>query len=172
MVSGPEVKKVMTKSSRLRVKASRPPATRPGVMCGIRMSRKMRHSPAPRSLAASSSSRLNEARRARMTMATKLNENEMCEMMIAPRFSGQGRDVGQGMTWVKKTSMATPMQISGTTIGRASAPSSAGFPGKRKRQRMMAVIEPRIRLTRVETAAMVRELPKATIRSVSWKTWM
>ena len=65
------------------------------------MSQKIRHSPAPRSRAASSSSRLNEARRPRMTMATKLNEKEMCEMMIAPRFSGQaqrgrpGQDLGE-----------------------------------------------------------------------------
>ena len=94
-------------------------------------------------------------------MATKLNEKEMCEMMIAPRFSGQGSEVGQGMTWVKNTSMATPMQISGTTIGRASAPSNAGLSGKRNRQSSSAVIAPSTRLTRVETAAMVSELPNA-----------
>ena len=59
-----------------------------------------------------------------------------------------GRDVGQGITWVKKTSMATPMQISGTTIGRARAPSSAGLNGKRKRQSSSAVIAPRMTLIR------------------------
>ncbi len=104
-------------------------------------------------------------------MATKLNENEICEMMMAPRLNGQGSSVGQGMTWVKKTSMATPMQISGTTIGRARPPSRAGFRGKRKRHRTMAVRAPSMTLITVDTAAMVRELPKAVRRSVSWKTW-
>ena len=70
---------------------------------------------------------------------------------------------------MKNTSMATPMQISGTTIGRPSAPSSAALTGKRKRQSSRAVMAPRITLTRVETAAMVRELPKAVMRSVSAK---
>ena len=37
-------------------------------------------------------------------------------MMIAPRLNGQGRPFGQGMMRVKNTSMATPMQISGTTM--------------------------------------------------------
>ena len=63
-------------------------------------------------------------------MATKLNEKEMWEMMMAPRFSGQGRSSGQGRTWVKKTSMATPMQISGTTMGSATPPSNSGLAGK------------------------------------------
>ncbi len=103
-------------------------------------------------------------------MATKLNEKEMWEMMMAPRLNGQASSVGQRTTWAKKTSMATPMQISGTTMGRARAPSSTGFIGKRKRHRVSAVSAPRTTLTRVETAAMVRELPKAARRSASWNT--
>ena len=136
-------------------------------MWGTMTSQKIRHSPAPRSLAASSNSRLNEASRPRMTMATKLNEKEMWEMMMAPRFRGQIRSVGQGRISVKNTSMATPMQISGTTIGRLSAPSSAGLAGNRNLQSSSAVKAPSATLTRVETRAMVRELPKAVIRSLS-----
>ena len=57
----------------------------------------VRHSDAPRSLAASSSSRLNEASRARTITATNGKLNEMCAMMIAPRLSGHGRSSGHGM---------------------------------------------------------------------------
>ena len=37
-------------------------------------------------------------------------------MMIEPRLNGQMRSLGQGRTRVKNSSMATPMQISGTTM--------------------------------------------------------
>jgi hypothetical protein len=59
--------------------------------------------------------------------------------------------------------MATPMQISGTTIGRARAPSSTVLPGKRNRHSTRATIAPRITLSTVHRAAMVRELAKASI---------
>src|SRR5690606_24780392 len=57
-VSGPEVKKVMTKSSSDRVNASSAPATTPGRMYGRITLRNVCHSLAPRSRDASSSSRL------------------------------------------------------------------------------------------------------------------
>jgi hypothetical protein len=41
---------------------------------------------------------------------------------MAPRLSGQGRSVGQPIR-AKNTIMATPMQISGITMGSATAPS-------------------------------------------------
>ena len=59
-------------------------------------------------------------------------------MMMEPRLSGQMRLFGQGMTRVKNSSMATPMQISGTTMrqrdgaldrrlaGEAEAPQQHG----------------------------------------------
>jgi len=43
-------------------------------------------------------------------------------MVMAERLNGQIMPVGQSMR-AKKTSMATPMQISGITIGRAMNPS-------------------------------------------------
>ncbi len=96
-------------------------------MCGTSTSMNVRHSPAPKSLAASSSSRLKLARRARTTVATNGNANETCAMVMAPRLSGQGSPVGHGITLAKNTNIATPMQISGTTIGSAIAPSNGGF---------------------------------------------
>ena len=92
-------------------------------------------------------------------------------MMMAPRLSGQGRPVGQGMTLAKNTNIATPMQISGTTIGRAMAPSSTVLPLNLNRQSTSAAMAPRITLIRVEMAAMVRELPKAAIRLSFWSTF-
>ena len=67
-------------------------------------------------------------------------------MVMAPRFSGHGRPIGHGMTRAKNTSIATPMQISGTTIGSAIAPSTAVLPGKRKRHSITAASAPRITL--------------------------
>ncbi len=91
-------------------------------MYGISTSRKVCHSLAPRSLAASSSSRLKPASRARTTTATKGKLNEICAMVIWDRLSGQGMPEGQPMR-AKNASMATPMQISGMTMGSAEAPS-------------------------------------------------
>ena len=54
-------------------------------------------------------------------MATKGKEKATWAMM-APRLTGQGRLAGQPIR-EKKASMATPMQISGITIGSAMAPS-------------------------------------------------
>ena len=85
-------------------------------------------------------------------------------MMIAPRFSGQISPCGQGSTLAKNTSMPTPMQISGTTIGRARAPSTTVLPGNRNRHSASATSAPSTTLSRVETAAMVRLLAKASIR--------
>ena len=91
----------------------------------------------------------------------------MWAMVMAPRSNGQGRSSGQGRIWVKKTSMATPMQISGATIGKAKPPSNVVLPGKRNRHSATAPSAPRATLTRVQTSAMVSELAKACRRSVS-----
>src|SRR5688572_26225955 len=162
-VSGPAVKKVMTKSSSDKVKARSAPAIRPGCMCGTSTSQNVRHSLAPRSLAASSSSRLNEERRARTTVATNGNAKEVWAMIMAPRLSGQGSPIGQGTTRAKNTSMATPMQISGTTIGSAIEPSTTVLPGKRKRHSITAASAPRTTEKIVQKKAMVSELTKAWI---------
>ena len=71
-------------------------------------------------------------------------------MVMAPRFNGQPMPVGHGRTRAKKTSIATPMQISGTTMGSAMTPSSAVLPGKRKRQSNTADIAPRMTETMVQ----------------------
>ena len=88
-------------------------------------------------------------------------------MMITPRLSGQARSVGQGSTAEKNTRKATPRQISGTTIGNASNPSTPALPGKRKRHNNSATNVPSTRLISVEINAMVSELPNAINSSVS-----
>ena len=161
---GPLVKKVMTKSSRLIVKASSAPAISPGFIWGSRTSRNACHSVAPKSLAASSSSRLKLASRARTTIVTKGKQKVIWAMVIALRLSGQGRVVGH-LIQVKKTSIATPMQISGTTMGSAIVPSSAGLNGKRNRHNSTAASDPKIKLKMVASSAIVSELPSASINS-------
>ena len=84
-------------------------------------------------------------------------------MVIAPKLKGHGRPEGQPIR-EKKASMATPIQISGITIGKDMAPSYPAFPGKRKRQSRMAVIVPSTTLIRVLRKAIVRELANASIR--------
>ena len=85
-------------------------------------------------------------------------------MMIGESFSGQPQDVGQP-TCVKKAIMATPMQISGITMGSAIAPSYPALKGKRKRQRRTATMAPRTVAKIVLKKAMVMEFPKASSRS-------
>ena len=68
---GPETKKVMTKSSMDSVKARRAPPRIPGMIKGKVIRRKVCHSLAPRSLAASSKVMSKSARRALTTTATK-----------------------------------------------------------------------------------------------------
>ncbi len=131
MVSGPEVKNVITKSSSDKVKASSPPAISAGLICGNSTSRKACQSLAPRSRAASSCSLLKLVSRAPTTSATNGKQNETWAMMIEPRLNGQMRSFGQGMTCVKNSSMDTPMQISGTTSGSVNAPSTTVRPMKR-----------------------------------------
>ena len=152
----------MTKSSSERVNASSAPATSPGRMCGTRTSLNTCHSDAPRSRAASSSSRLKLASRARTTTATKGKLNEMWAMVIAPRLSGHGRPAGQPIR-AKKASIATPMQISGMTMGSAIAPSCAPLNGKRNRHSATAARAPSTVLSTVLTKAMVSELVNASI---------
>ncbi len=55
-------------------------------------------------------------------MATKGKEKATWLKVICDRFSGQGRFDGQPMR-AKKARSATPRQISGITIGSATAPS-------------------------------------------------
>jgi len=55
-------------------------------------------------------------------MAANGKLNEMCAMVITLKLSGQGRRVGQP-TRAKNASIATPMQISGITMGNAITPS-------------------------------------------------
>jgi hypothetical protein len=88
-VSGPEVKKVMTKSSSDSVKASSAPAMRPGFMNGTMTFQKVCHSLAPRSREASSSSRLKPVMRERTTTATNGNANATWATVMADRVSGQ-----------------------------------------------------------------------------------
>ena len=61
----------------------------------------------------------------------------------------------------KKPSMATPMQISGTTIGIVTMPSNSPCPGKRARHSASAAIAPSTTLMIVDRAAIVSELAKA-----------
>ena len=74
-------------------------------------------------------------------------------MVRAPRLSGQGMPVGHGKTRAKNTSIATPMQISGTTIGNAMPPSSAVFPGNRNRHSNTADNAPRVKAHMICEAA-------------------
>ena len=163
IVSGPLVKKVMTKSSRLSVKASKAPATKDGFICGSRTSRNACHSVAPRSLAASSSSLLKLANRARTTIATKGKQKVIWAIVIAERFSGQAKSVGQS-SLAKKIKNATPKQISGTIIGNDIVPSTSPLNGKRKRQSMTAAKAPITKLMMVAKNAMVSELTIASTR--------
>ena len=163
IVSGPLVKKVMTKSSRLSVNAKSAPATSAGRMCGSRTSRNACHSVAPRSFAASSSSLLKLAKRARTTMATNGKQNVICAIVIAERLSGHGKSVGQS-TFAKKIRNATPKQISGTIIGKDMVPSTSPLNGNRNRQSATAASAPITRLTIVASAAMVSELTNASTR--------
>ena len=162
-VSGPEVKKVMTKSSSERVNARSAPATSPGSIHGTSTSRNACHSDAPRSRAASSSSRLKFASRARTTTATKGKLNEMWAMVIAPRLRGHGRPVGHPIR-AKNASIATPMQISGMTMGSAIAASCGPLNGNRNRHRATAARVPSTVLARVLANAMVSELVNASMR--------
>ena len=59
-------------------------------MYGRVMRRKVCHSPAPRSLEASSSARSKPAMRARTTIATNGKQNATWPITIGPRLSGQG----------------------------------------------------------------------------------
>ena len=161
MVSGPLVKKVITKSSRLSVNASSAPATRLGFICGNRTSRNTCHSVAPRSRAASSSSLLNPASRDRTTSATNGKQKVICAIVIADKLSGHTIPLGHS-TLAKKIRKATPRQISGTMIGNAIVPSTVPLNGKRKRQSMTAASAPRIRLKIVAKNAMVSELTSAS----------
>src|SRR3546814_20508949 len=87
----------MTKSSRLSVKDSSAHATSAGLICGISTSRNICHSLAPRSLAASSCSRVKLAIRDRTTIVTKGKQKGMCAMVIVPRLDGRiGRVKRQG----------------------------------------------------------------------------
>ena len=72
---GPEVKKVMTKSSSDKVNASSAPAIMPGFKYGNVTFQKVCHWFAPRSYDASSSERSKPAMRALITTATKGMEN-------------------------------------------------------------------------------------------------
>ena len=87
--------------------------------------------------------------------------------MMAPRSSGQTRSRGHGAIVPKNTSIATPMQISGTTIGSVIIPSNAPLPGKRNRHNAIAAIVPSTTLNSVEIAAIVSELANAPIRASS-----
>ena len=58
------------------------------------------------------------------TSATNGKQNETWAMVMEPRLNGQIKSLGQGMTRVKNSSMETPMQISGTTMGSVKAPST------------------------------------------------
>ena len=149
------------------VKLSKAPEISAGRIWGKSTSRIACISLAPKSRAASSISRLKVARRARTTTVTKGKQKVMWAMMIAPRSSGQGRSRGQGKTLPKNTSMATPMQISGTTIGSVITPSNSPLPGKRNRQRVIPAIVPKTTETSVATKAMVSELVKASISASS-----
>src|SRR3546814_18078242 len=85
------MKKVITKSSRLSVKASSAPATSAGRMCGKSTSLNACQSLAPRSLAASSSSWLKLARRDRTTHVTNGKQKVLWALVIANRLSGHER---------------------------------------------------------------------------------
>jgi hypothetical protein len=67
----------------------------------------------------------------------------------------------------KKTSSATPMQISGMTMGSAMKPSVAALPGKRKRHRSSAVMAPMMVAMMVHMTAMASELTKASTSEAS-----
>src|SRR4029079_490265 len=163
MVSGPEGKNVMTKSSRDRVKARSAPAISAGRMWGTRTSRNACQSLAPRSRAASSCSLLKLDSLAPTTSATKGKQNETWAMMMDPRLNGQLKSLGQGMTRVKNSSMETPMQISGTTSGRVKAPSTTVLPMKRQRHHKNDACAPTDSELIAAKKAMVNELAKAII---------
>ncbi len=88
----------------------------------------------------------------------------MWAITIEPRLNGHGSSAGHGSTRAKNTSMATPMQISGATMGRARAPSKAIRPGKRNRQSATAARAPSTTLAAVAMAAITSEFAKASIR--------
>jgi hypothetical protein len=76
------VKKLTTKSSRLRVKASMPPATTAGAIIGKVTCQKVCQEVAPRSCAASSTAGSMPTRRERTTIATKGIWKVTCDSTI------------------------------------------------------------------------------------------
>ena len=123
---------------------------------------KVCHSLAPRSFEASSNSRLNPAIRERTTMATNGNVKAIWAAIIADRLNGQIQPVGKPVIREKKASIATPMQISGTTIGNAITPSYPALNGNLKRHSSMATIAPRTVAMIVVITAIVIEFIKAS----------
>ena len=89
------------------------------------MLQKVCHSLAPRSFEASSSCRLKPTRRDRTTTATKGKQKETWAMTMFDRLSGHGMLTTAFImpVFTKNISKATPMQISGMTMGSAMKPS-------------------------------------------------
>ena len=132
--------------------------------------RKVCLSPAPRSFEALLE-RAIEAGHARAHYDRDEREAEgHVPITIGPRLSGQGRPIGQPVR-AKNASSATPMQISGITIGRAIAPSNAGLPGKRKRHSASASSAPITVLIAVAMSAITMLLVNASIRTRCARPW-
>src|SRR5437867_4473898 len=145
----PAVKKLMMKSSSESVKAISSAPTMPGISSGSVTRLKAIQGVAPRSSAASSSRGSSLRSRARTISATTGKLKIVWAMIIVKSESGT-------LIITKKSSIATPIMISGMTIGMSSSPSKAPCQRNGCRSSATAVSTPSTPASTVETVATMR----------------
>tara|TARA_B100001093_G_C26715650_1_gene965515 strand:- start:176 stop:694 length:519 start_codon:yes stop_codon:yes gene_type:complete len=170
VVSGPDIKKVMTKSSNDSVNARSELTIRAGLRYGRKIFQKICFWLAPRSKAASSWSRLNVANRARIMTATNGKLNKICAQVIFERLSGQGKSLGHPNR-LKKTNRAMPIHISGMIMGIRIIAAYTDLKEKRNRHNNKAVKVPSIKLNKVLKTAIDSELKNASIKLLFWSAF-
>src|SRR3954447_22758567 len=124
----PVVKNESTKSSKVRANTSSPDERIAGQSAGSVTSRSAPSRVAPRSIAASSCSRLSAASRARTTTVTYEIENVICASITVSSDSLK-------LSCVKSKSAETPATISGVTSGTSMRMLAAGLQRVRDRTR-------------------------------------
>ncbi len=136
VISLPELKYVITKSSTEIANASRPPARIAGARSGSVILRNVTHSFAPRSAAASSRCRSKSTSRARTVTTTNEMQNITCAMKIVQNPSVNS-------VWLRNSvSSEAPSTISGAAIGRKMRKFSGPRPRKRCRTSASAISAP------------------------------
>src|SRR2546426_3921446 len=145
----PAVKKLMMKSSSESVNAISSAPMMPGTSSGSVTRLKATQGVAPRSSAASSSRGSSLRRRARTLQAPTGKLEIVCGVIIATNDSGS-------LVLTKNNSIATPIMISGMTMGMSKNPSNAPCQRNGCRSNATAVSTPSPPATTVETVATMR----------------